>query len=138
VNTKMRIGFIALAAVMCLATVAVADEATDAYKKIMQPTAAANVNLQKVVGTDLAAAATSAADLQAGAAKLEAFWTMRGTADAAGFAKALGAAAKEVHDAAAAGNQDAAIAASKKIGATCGGCHMAHRNRLPDGTFELK
>ena len=131
-NMKMKVCLFAVAALMSLAAVVVADEATDEYKKLMQPTAAANVNLQKVVQTYLAAAAQSATDLQAGAAKLEAFWTKRGMADATGFAKTLQAAAKEVHDAAAAGNKEATVAAAGKIGAVCGSCHMAHRNRLPD------
>jgi hypothetical protein len=135
---KIRFWIFALAAVLSLSAAVVADEATDEYKKIMQPAAAANVNLQKVVQSDLAAAAQSATDVQTAFAKVEAFWTKRGTADAVGFAKAVQAAAKDAHDAAAAGNKDAAAAAAMKIGASCGGCHMAHRTRLPDGTFELK
>jgi hypothetical protein len=135
---RMRVCFFTVVALLSLASVVVADETSDAYRKLMQPAAAANVNLQKVVQTDLAAAAQAATDTQAAFAKIEAFWTMRGTADAIGFAKTIQAAAKDVHDAAAAGNKDAAVAAAQKIGATCGSCHMAHRNRLPDGTFELK
>lgn len=135
---KIKVCLFALAALMSLSAVVVADETTDEYKKVMQPAAAANVNLQKVVQTDLMAAAQAATDVQAGFAKVEEFWTKRGTADAIGFAKAIQAAAKDTHDAAAAGNQDAAKAAAQKIGASCGGCHMAHRTRLPDGTFELK
>jgi hypothetical protein len=135
---KTRYWILVLAAVMSVSAALAADEATDEYKKIMQPSAAANVNLQKVVQTDLAAAAQSASDVQAGFAKIEAFWAKRGTADAVGFSKAIQAAAKDAHDAAAAGNKDAAAAAAMKIGASCGGCHMAHRTRLPDGTFELK
>jgi cytochrome c556 len=127
-----------LAVCVCLVTAVAADETTDAYKKLMQPAAAANVNLQKVVQTDLSAAAQSASDVQAAFAKIEAFWSAKGTSDAVGFAKAIQAAAKDAHDAAAAGNKDGAVAAAQKIGATCGSCHMAHRNRLPDGTFELK
>ena len=135
---KIKFWLFALAAIMSLSAAVVADEATDEYKKLMQPAAAANVNLQKVVQTDLAAAAQSAMDVQAGFAKIEAFWTKRGTADAVGLSKAIQAAAKDAHDAAVAGNKDAAAAAAMKIGASCGGCHMAHRTRLPDGTFELK
>jgi hypothetical protein len=135
---KTKVCLFALAALLSVAAAAVADEATDEYKKLMQPTAAANMALQKAVQMDLAAAATSANDLQAAAAKLEAYWTSKNTADATGFAKSLQATAKEVHDAAAAGNKDAAVAAAGKIAASCGGCHMAHRTRLPDGTFQLK
>jgi len=32
----------------------------------------------------------------------------------------------------------ALVAASMAMGDSCAGCHMAHRVRLPDGTFEIK
>ena len=135
---KMRVCLFALVAFMTVSAAVVADEATDEYKKLMQPAAAANMNLQKVVQTDLAAAAQSATEMQAAFVKIEEFWTKRGTADSIGFAKNVQTVVKEVHDAAAAGNKDAAVAAAQKIGAACGACHMVHRTRLPDGTFELK
>jgi hypothetical protein len=135
---NIRVCLLAVAALLAISAAVVADDATDEYKKVMQPAAAANVNLQKVVQTDLAATVQAATDVQAAFAKVEAYWTQKNTADAIGFAKAVQAAAKDVHDAAAAGNKDAAVAAAGKIGASCGGCHMAHRTRLPDGTFQLK
>ncbi len=115
-----------------------ADEATDEYKKLMQPVAAANMRLQRSIQTDLNAAAEAASDMQAALVKIEEYWTQKNTADAIGFAKNAQAIVKEVHDAAAAGNKDAAVAAAGKIGAACGSCHMVHRERLPDGTFQLK
>jgi hypothetical protein len=127
-----------LAALLLASAAVVADEATDAYKPLMQPGAAANQTLQRVIQTDLAAAAQAAADMQAAFAKIEAYWTEKNTADAMGFAKNVQAVAKEVEDAARAGNKDAAVAAAQKVGANCAGCHMAHRTRLPDGTFQLK
>ena len=115
-----------------------ADETSD-YAMLMKPAAAANQALQKaVMAPDLAAAATSAADLQNDFAKIEEFWTKRGTSDAVTVAKNVQAVAKEVHDAAAAGNADAAQAAAKKIGANCGMCHMAHRDKAADGSWLLK
>jgi hypothetical protein len=115
-----------------------ADELTDQYALLMKPAAAANMALQRVMATDLAAAATNAGELQAAFAKIEAFWTARNTADAIQFAKNVQAVAKEVQDAATAGNSEATVAAARRIGANCMGCHMAHRERLPDGTFLLK
>jgi cytochrome c556 len=134
---KIKVCLVALAALLSVAA-AVADEATDEYKQLMQPAAAANMALQKAVQGDLPAAVQAATDVQAAFAKIEAFWTQKNTADAMGFAKNVQAVAKEVQDAAAAGNKDAAVAAAGKIGANCGSCHMAHRMRLPDGTFQLK
>jgi cytochrome c556 len=134
---KTNICLAALAALLLSAAVW-ADEATDEYKQLMKPAATANVNLQRVVQTDLGAAAQAAADVQTTFAKIEEYWTKRGTADAIRFTKDVEAAAKETHDAAAAGNKDAAVVGAKKIGANCAGCHMAHRTRLPDGTFMLE
>jgi cytochrome c556 len=135
---RVKVCVFALAALLSMSAVAVADEATDEYQPLMKPGAAANVTLQKVVQTDLAAAAQAASELQAAFAKIEAYWTQRNTADAIAAAKGVQAVAQEVHDAAMAGDKDAAVAAAKKIGANCGSCHMAHRVRLPDGSFQLK
>jgi len=135
---RMRICVWVCAVLMAVPVSAFADEITDEYKKIMQPAAAANMALQRVMETDLAAAATNAGELQAAFAKIEEFWTKRGTADAMQFAKNVQQVAKEVHDAAAAGNREATAAAARRIGANCQSCHMAHRERLPDGSFQLK
>lgn len=135
---KIKVCLLALAAVLSVATVVVADEATDEYRQLMRPAAAANAALQRAVQTDLAATAQAATDVQAAFAKIEAYWTRTNTADAMGFAKNVQAVAKEVQDAATAGNKDAAVAAAGRIAANCGSCHMAHRMRLPDGAFQLK
>jgi hypothetical protein len=136
---KIRFYLCTCALLLVCAAAGFADEVTDQYDLLMKPAAAANAALQKnVTAGDWAATATSATDVQNAFAKIEAFWTARGVADAQGFAKAVQAAAKDTHDAAAAGNADAAKAAAMKIGANCGMCHMAHRTRNPDGTFTLK
>ena len=127
-----------LASVLCLSA-ALADEISDQYRLLMRPAAAANMALQRVVMEgDLAAVATNATGLQAAFARIEAFWTQRGTADAMQFAKNVQAVGKEVQDAATAGNREATVAAAGRIAANCGSCHMAHRERLPDGSFQLK
>ena len=115
-----------------------ADDATDTYSKLMKPAAAANATLQKNVGGDVAAAAASATDVQNAFAKIQEFWSMRGVSGAQGFAKNIVDAAKEAHDAAAAGNQAAAEAAAKKIAANCGSCHATHRDKAADGSYTLK
>lgn len=115
-----------------------ADQTTDDYSMLMKPAAAANGMMQKNVAGDLKAAAGNAADVQADFAKIEAFWSMRGTDDAVGFAKAVQADAKEVEDAANAGDMAGAQAAAKKIGPNCGMCHMAHRAKDAAGAFMLK
>ena len=135
---KMRFYLCTAVLLFGFAAVSSADETSD-YSMLMKPAAAANAALQKnVTAGDWAATATSATDVQNAFAKIEAFWTTRGTMDAVGFAKTIQAAAKETHDAAAAGNADGAKAAAMKLGATCGMCHMAHRTRNADGSFTLK
>jgi len=136
---KMRFFLCAAVFLLGFAAASSADETTDQYSMLMKPAVAANAALQKsVAAADWAAVATGATDVQNAFAKIEAFWTTRGTMDAVGFAKAVQAAAKETHDAAAAGNADAATAASKKIAPNCGMCHMAHRDKAADGSWLLK
>ena len=57
--------------------------------------------------------------------------------DAAKFAGSAKRAAKEIAVAAQAGNSDAASAAFGKLGASCKGCHEAHREKV-DGGFRFK
>lgn len=135
---KARVCVWVCAVLLAVSVAGFADEVTDEYSKLMKPAAAANMTLQRIMETDLAAAATSAGEIQAAFAKVEEFWTKRGTADAMQFAKNVQQVAKEVHDAATAGNREATVAAARRIGANCQGCHMAHRERLPDGSFLLK
>ena len=136
---KMRFFLCAAVLLFGFAAAGSADQTTDQYSMLMKPAAAANAALQKsVMAGDWAAVSTGATDVQNAFAKIEAFWTMRGATDAVGFAKAVQTAAKDTHDAAAAGNADAATAASKKIGGNCGMCHMAHRDKAADGSWLLK
>ena len=135
---KTRFYVATVVLVLALTAVGFADQAADDYDKLMKPAVAANAKLTMSMNGDLAAVASNAADVKAAFAAVEQYWTMHGTADAATFAKNIETAAGDVQTAAAAGNKDAATAAQMKIGANCGGCHMAHRTRNPDGTFSIK
>jgi hypothetical protein len=104
----------------------------------MKAAAGANGKLQKTVATDLAAAASMTADVKSTFKAIEDFWAKYKVADAQMFAKNAQQAADEVAAAAKAGNQQEATAAAKKIGATCQGCHAAHRDKGPDGSFIIK
>jgi cytochrome c556 len=87
---------------------------------------------------DYDAIAKDAATLKTNYALFETFWTTRKVDDAVGFAKAGAKAAADLETAAKA-KDDAGIAtATAAITPTCGGCHMAHRERMPDMTFEIK
>jgi hypothetical protein len=136
---KVWVAVFACAAMLAIAGAAFADAITDEYSMLMKPAGAANVALQKaIMDGDMATAASKAGEVQSDFAKIEQFWAKTNTMDAVNFAKAVQAAAKDVQTAASAGNKDAAAAAAMKIGGSCGGCHMAHRMRNPDGTFQLK
>jgi len=91
-----------------------------------------------VPAKDYDAIAKDAATLEANFAKTEAFFAAKKWDDAVAFAKAGHKGASDLA-AAAKAKDDAAIAtAMTAVNGTCGGCHMAHRERMPDMTFEIK
>ena len=65
--------------------------------------------------------------------EVEEIWTKTNTEDAVKFAKNAQTAASDI----ASGTGDSA-ASFKALGASCGGCHTAHREKLPDGSFVIK
>jgi hypothetical protein len=67
-----------------------------------------------------------------------AFWRDKKMDDAVKFTRDGMAAARELTAAAKAGKADEAKAASAKLGGSCKGCHDAHREKLPDGTYKIK
>lgn len=113
-------------------------QSVEEYRPLMQSAAAANGKMQKSIGSDLTGTAPLAADVVAEFKKIEAFWAKHNVADAQEFAKNVQEAAAAVETAAKSGNQQEASAAAKKIGANCQGCHMAHRDKGPDGKFIIK
>ena len=58
--------------------------------------------------------------------------------DGIAFAKTGLEASEQLAAAAKAGDWDKAGAELKAIGGTCQGCHAAHREKLPDGTYKMK
>jgi cytochrome c556 len=133
-----RIALLVFAALITASACAVADEATDEYRQYMMATAAANMNLKRVVETDLVAAGKAADAMQDSLSRIQEFWAKRGAPDGIELTKITRAAVKVVQDAAAAGDQKTAVSATEKIAPTCETCHVRHRIQLPDGTFEIK
>jgi cytochrome c556 len=82
--------------------------------------------------------AMDAATLRGNFAKIEAFWTARKVNDAVEFAKAGAQGAADLETAAKAKSDEGIAAANKVTTGSCAGCHMAHREQLPDKTFEIK
>jgi hypothetical protein len=125
-------------ALLFAAQTATVAQSVEEFQKLMRPAAAANGKLQKIVTSDLAAAAPLAAEVKDAFKQIEDFWAKHKVADAQTFAKNVQQAADEVAAAAKTGNQQDAMAAAKKIGANCQGCHAAHRDKGPDGSFIIK
>jgi cytochrome c556 len=115
-----------------------ADEATEQFKALMKPAAAANGALQKTLQADLSAAAASAAEVKSKFHAIEQFWAKRGAPDAQTFAKNIQDAADQIAAAASAGRKEEALAAAKQVGSNCQGCHQAHREKAADGSWMIK
>ena len=108
------------------------------YQGYMKTVAATNGSMQKnIAAKDASAVAADANKLQDTFKMVEAFWQKRNAGDAVGFAKQAQNVAATVAADASAGNMDKAGADAKSIGAACGGCHMAHREKTEAG-FKIK
>jgi cytochrome c556 len=115
------------------------EKPTTEFQSIMKSNgAAAGALRMHVMAKDYDAIAADAATLEGNFAKIEAFWTAKKVDDAIGFAKAGARGAADLESAAKAKNDERIAAASMMTTGSCGGCHMAHRERLPDMTFEIK
>ena len=140
-------GWIAGAFIVAAASMAAAQagqmkmaiNSADDYSKTMKDVQAQNMALRKAITS------AAEADVTAAAAKLEtdfkdvqAYWEMKKVDDASTAAKNAVAAAQAISKAAAAHDMAAATAALPTLAAQCTSCHMAHRDRNPDGSFTMK
>jgi hypothetical protein len=69
---------------------------------------------------------------------VQAYWEGKKVDDAIGFAKAAVAASDSLAKALAAKDAAASGEAQKTLAAQCAGCHMAHREKTPEGAFKMK
>jgi hypothetical protein len=109
------------------------------YQGWMKSNAANMGSLNKnLAAKDAAGVASDAEKLEATFKQVGDFWKRRGGAeDAVNFSMRAETAASAVAKAATAGNLDEASAQLKSLQATCGGCHMAHREGSA-GSFKIK
>ena len=117
------------------------DKPTPEFQNIMKSNAATNGAMglrAHITAKDYDAIAKDAATFKENFSKIEAFWTQKKVDDAIKLAKTGHEGAEDLEKAAKAKDDAGIMAAQMKIGATCGGCHMAHREQLPDKTFEIK
>ena len=95
--------------------------------------------LMKAIASGNEADATKAAERLGAIFKdVQAYWEGKKVQDATTAATDAVAAAQAVSKALAAHDMTAAGEARVKLAATCMACHMAHRERLPDGSFRMK
>ena len=121
-----------------LAVVASADDQAD-FVGWMKTTGGTMGKLRKELeAKTYSDAAKDAATLQEVFKHVEDYFAKTNTADAVTSAQAAGVASKKLADAAGAADADAAAASLKAVMATCGGCHMAHREKLPEGGYKIK
>lgn len=139
---RRRLGLSLLAVTVFFGFSALANEKpTMEFQDVMKSNAAASGPMglrAHVPAKDYDAIAKDAATLKANFTKIEAFWTQKKVADAITFSKDGGQAATALETAAKAKDDAGITAAMAKLTSTCGGCHMAHREQLPDKTFEIK
>jgi cytochrome c556 len=132
--------WLALVAAAAIAlTVAASEKAPDAYVKNMKDTNAAAQELRKNLDAkDYDAVAKQAATLRTLFETTQKFWEDRKADDAVTVAKNAGKAAADLETAAKAKDAEGVAAAAKVVTGSCKTCHDAHRERLPDGSSEIK
>src|SRR4029079_1200359 len=105
----------------------------------MKGVAAANKGVKGAVaakdGPPLTAAAKT---LEDSFKQVETFFSKKGVADAASWAKANHEAAAAMGKAATAGNWDAASPSAPTIAGSCNTCHAAHRDGAKGGPYTIK
>jgi cytochrome c556 len=109
------------------------------YQGWMKSNAANMGSLNKnLAAKDAAGVASDAQKLEATLKQVGDFWKKRGgSEDAVNFSMRGETAAAAIAKAATGGNLDEASAQLKNLQATCGGCHMAHREGSA-GSFKIK
>ena len=135
VYLSTMLGIAALGVVAMLA----AEKPPESYVKLMKDTNTAAQALRgHVQAKDYDGIAADAVALKKLFGDTEAFWTLRKADDAIGFSKTAAKASADLETAARARNDDGVATAARAVNGTCMGCHTAHRERLPDGSSEIK
>jgi cytochrome c556 len=122
------------------------EKPTEAYQKAMKDNGAALQSLRATVKAIEGAGAypdytpleKDLPTLKASFATTLAFWQAKKADDAIKLAQDAAKAVDNLETAMKDKNYRLLVSASTALGETCGSCHMAHRERLPDGSFEIK
>jgi mono/diheme cytochrome c family protein len=109
------------------------------YQGWMKSNAATVADINKnLTAKDGAAAHTSVRKLQENLAMVMAYWQSRNVTDGVRFALDATYGLAQVDVLISQSKFDDAAAALKTAQGSCANCHMAHRDRAPDGTFKIK
>lgn len=132
---QLRIGFALFMGV--LGGIMLAQTEAD-FPNLMKGVAKSNGAIKGAVASkDAATVQANAKVLEDNFKQVEAFFSKRGTADAAKMAKDAHTAAAALSAAAAKGDWAAAEASAKGVGGSCAGCHSAHRGG-EKGAYTIK
>ena len=120
-------------------TIFAGEKPPEAHVKLMKDINATSTELRAHnQAKDYDAIAGDAAKLKTYFADVEKFWTARKVDDAIGFAKTGAKNAADLETAAKGKNEEGVAGAARAVAGTCQACHTAHRERLPDGSSEIK
>jgi cytochrome c556 len=122
------------------------EKPSDAYQQAMKDLGAANAKLRAdVTQIEKDGAYPDYNPIDADVAKLRAsfavalqFWQEKKVEDAASKIQAVMKYVDELETARKEKNYDSLMTSAAEIGKSCGGCHAAHRDKLPDGSYEIK
>ena len=139
-------GFAAGAVALLASAVQAGEKPTAAYQEAMKSLGATNQALRnhiKAVEADGAypdymPIEKDAAAMKTAFAVALTFWQEKKVDDATNLAQAGAKGVEDLQSAMKEKDYDGVLTAAATIGKTCGTCHMAHREPLPDGTFEIK
>lgn len=87
---------------------------------------------------DFAAASAAAEQAVSAFQYVQTFWQERGDAEAAELAATGARAAQGLVVSADMSSAEGVAFSAMQMGETCGACHMAHRTRLEDGSFQIQ
>ena len=126
------------AAVVVGFTIMASEKPSPEYQAAMKNLGTANGALRgNITAKDYPAIEANAATFKASFTVANQFWTAKKTEDAIKLTQDGLKGAADLEVAARAKNDEGITAARGTIGATCRGCHMVHRDELPDKTYEI-
>jgi hypothetical protein len=115
-----------------------ADKPPADYQKAMKDLGAFAQGIDKaVMADDFDAVAKYATAVQADFELVEKYWTGKAK-DAVEIAQNGGKAAADLGVVAGLKSHEGIVYSAKQITDLCATCHMAHRETMPDGTFQIK